>query len=305
MPPKPPEPVLAAGAVLWRVTPAAGLEIALIHRPKYDDWSLPKGKLTDGEHVLTAAVREVEEETGVPVRLGRPLPPQHYLVDGRPKEVQYWAANARRDGDRLFSPTDEVDGLRWLPVGDAERQLTHARDSGMLAAFTAAPIATTPLLLLRHADAVKRSEWSDAEQIRPLTAGGADDAVALGPLLSAYGVERVISSNTLRCTDTVRPYAQQEGVPLEEEPLFSEDGFKQHRDDTLELAMRLLTIDRPTVVCSHRPVLPDLMVLLCRRSGMKPPAHGLHAGAFWVLHLADGRVVAVEEHAPEGITTGA
>ena len=174
----------------------------------------------------------------------------------------------------------------------------------MLAAFTAAPIATTPLLLLRHAAAVNRSEWSDAEQVRPLTEGGAGEAVALVPLLSAYGIRRVISSNTLRCTDTVRPYAQQEGMPLEEEPLFSEEGFKQHRDDTLELAV-LLTIDRPTVVCSHRPVLPDLMVLLCRRSGSQPPAHGLHAGAFFVLHLADGRVVAVEEHAPEGIKTGA
>ena len=121
MPANQSEAVLAAGAVLWRVTPSAGLEIALIHRPKYDDWSLPKGKLTDGEHVLTAAVREVEEETGVAARLGRPLPTQHYLVEGSPKEVRYWSAQARSAGDGAFSAGDEVDELVWLAVGDAER----------------------------------------------------------------------------------------------------------------------------------------------------------------------------------------
>jgi 8-oxo-(d)GTP phosphatase len=284
--------------VLWRVTPGAGLEIALIHRPKYDDWSLPKGKLTSGEHVLTAAVREIEEETGVGARLGRPLPSQHYLVDGRPKEVQYWAAKAQWDGDARFSPTNEVDGLVWLPVGDAGRQLTHARDSGILSAFTAAPIATTALLLLRHATAVKRSEWTDEESIRPLSEEGAAQADSLAPLLAAYGVEQLISSDTRRCTDTLRPYAEQAGLSVEEDGLFSEDGFKQRRDDSLERAVRLLTIDRPTVVCSHRPVLPDLAVLLCRRSGVQLPTHGLHAGAFWVLHLAEGRIVVVEEHAP-------
>jgi 8-oxo-(d)GTP phosphatase len=293
-------PVRAAGGVLWRVTPAAGLEIALIHRPKYDDWSLPKGKLARGEHVLTAAVREVEEETGVPVRLGRPLPSQHYLVDGRPKEVQYWAAHPRQNSHPPFSPTDEVDEFVWLPVGEAQRQLSRARDSDILASFTAAPISTTPLLLLRHAAAVNRSDWAGADPVRPLSDAGAEDALALTHLLSAFGVERLISSNTLRCTDTVQPYAEQEGLPLEEEMLFSEDGYKQHRDESLARAPQLLTIDRPTVVCSHRPVLPDVMVRLCRRSGVQPPAHGLHPGAFWVLHLADGRVVAVEEHQPTG-----
>jgi 8-oxo-(d)GTP phosphatase len=285
--------------VLWRVTPSAGLEIALIHRPKYDDWSLPKGKLTNGEHVLTAAVREVEEETGVAVRLGRPLPQQHYLVDGRPKEVEYWAASARSspvDGDLPFTPTDEVDGMAWLPLGDAHRQLTHARDSGILTAFAAAPIATTPLLLLRHATAIKRSEWTDADPIRPLSEDGFAHAAQLAPLLAAYGCERLISSDTVRCTQTLRPYAEQEGLPIEEEALFSEAGFHHARDETLACAVRFLTIDRPTVVCSHRPVLPDLVVQLCRRSGVEPPTHGLHAGAFWVLHVADGRVVDVEQH---------
>jgi 8-oxo-(d)GTP phosphatase len=300
-----PDPVKAAGGVLWRLTPG-GLEIALIHRPKYDDWSLPKGKLASGEHVVTAAVREIEEETGVAARLGRPLPPQHYLVDGRPKEVRYWGANARPNsagGERPFSPTDEVDGLVWLSIGDAERQLTHRRDATVLAAFSTAPVATTALLLLRHATATKRSDWDGDERMRPLSDTGCEQAQALVPLLAAYGIERLIASDTLRCTDTLRPYAEQQGLSVEEEPLYSESGFKQRRSDALERAVRLLTIDRPTAVCSHRPVLPDLMVLLCRRSGVQPPAHGLHAGTFWVLHLADGRVVDVEQHAPDSVTS--
>jgi 8-oxo-(d)GTP phosphatase len=293
------EPVLAAGGVLWRITPS-GLEIALIHRPKYDDWSLPKGKLTSEEHVLAAAVREVEEETGVAARLGRPLPSQHYLVDGRPKEVQYWGASARHRSDRPFSPNDEVDGLVWLPVGEAERQLTHARDGQVVRAFTAAPVATTSLLLLRHATAIKRSDWTGEERVRPLSNKGKEQAQSLAPLLQAYGIERLIASDTLRCTDTLRPYAEQQELRVEEEPLFSETGFKQRRSDALDCTARLLTTDRPTIVCSHRPVLPDLVVLLCRRSGVQPPARGLHASAFWVLHLAEGRIVDVEEHAPDG-----
>ena len=226
MPANQSEPVLAAGAVLWRVTPSAGLEIALIHRPKYDDWSLPKGKLTDAEHVLTAAVREVEEETGVAARLGRPLPTQHYLVEGSPKEVRYWSAQARSAGDGAFSAGDEVDELVWLAVGDAERRLTHARDSGVIAAFITAPIATTPLLLLRHTAAVKRSEWTQAEAVRPLTEKGAVEAESLAPLLAAYGIEQLVCSNTRRCTDTLRPYAETSGVRCDEEPLFSETGYQ-------------------------------------------------------------------------------
>ena len=134
--------------------------------------------------------------------------------------------------------------------------------------------------------------------MRPLTEKGAVEAESLAPLLAAYGIEQLVCSNTRRCTDTLRPYAETYGVRCDEEPLFSETGYQQHRDEALDRAVRLLTIDRPTVVCSHRPVLPDLAVLLCRRSGIDPPTGGLKVGAFWVLHLADGRVVDVEEHVP-------
>ncbi|MFI6447858.1 NUDIX hydrolase [Kitasatospora sp. NPDC050543] len=124
--------MLAAGAVLWLPGRAkkGGKRIgrprlALIHRPKYDDWSLPKGKLDAGEGWTQAALREVWEETGMRCVLGVELPAQHYLAQGRPKEVRYWAAVPVAGS---FTPNREVDRLEWLPAGKARARLTHERD---------------------------------------------------------------------------------------------------------------------------------------------------------------------------------
>ena len=111
-----PGEIQAAGAVVWRAR-AGGTETALVHRPRYDDWSFPKGKSLPGEHVLLTAVREVEEETSVRVALGRRLGSQSYLADGKPKRVEYWAA--RPVSPERFAPNDETDALAWLPLADA------------------------------------------------------------------------------------------------------------------------------------------------------------------------------------------
>jgi len=139
--PEPVPPVIrAAGGVLWRPsdgTDAAGpVEVAVIHRPRYDDWSLPKGKLTGGEQLLEAAIREVREETGHLVRVGRSLGSIRYqkVVAGRlrDKVVHWWAMLA--DGG-TFIPNDEVDALRWLPVGAADAALTRDLERVVLARF--------------------------------------------------------------------------------------------------------------------------------------------------------------------------
>ncbi|MDX3239788.1 NUDIX hydrolase [Streptomyces sp. ME03-5709C] len=126
-------PILAAGAVVWRRSPVdGGLEIALIHRPKYDDWSLPKGKLKRGEAALDGALREVREETGLDCVPGRVLPSTAYPVEGRTKIVRYWAAEAREGS---FAPNREVDRMVWLPPAASRNRLTHERDRAVLDAF--------------------------------------------------------------------------------------------------------------------------------------------------------------------------
>jgi 8-oxo-(d)GTP phosphatase len=289
-------PVRAAGAVVWRLSSDGELEIVLVHRPKYDDWSLPKGKLDSGEHVLAAARREVEEETALDIALGRPLPTQHYLVDQRPKEVRYWAASVLLPSD--FTPTAEIDQLRWSPAGDGRQLLTHLRDADVVDAFLARPIRTVPLLLLRHGAASSRTDWEGDDIDRPLSDKGAAQADALVDLLAAYDVQRVLSSDTRRCVDTVLPYASGRHITIETEPLLSEKGYVTNLAAARQRIAALIGSTRATVLSSHRPVLPELVTHLCGRSGIPAPAAGLEAGAFWVLHLAEGRIVDVEQHSP-------
>jgi len=134
------EPVLAAGCVLWRRSPTdGGPEICLVHRPKYDDWSHPKGKLKRGEDALAGALREVEEETGYRCAPGPSLTTAHYLANGRPKQVSYWAAEATGGG---FVPNREVDRVLWLPAAAARERLTQPRDRELVDEL---------LAVLRHA----------------------------------------------------------------------------------------------------------------------------------------------------------
>ena len=130
------EAVQAAGGVVWRRVPPGAVEVLLVHRPKYDDWSLPKGKLDDGESHEAAALREVEEETGLRCRLGQELPSTSYTDRrGEPKVVRYWAM--RPEGDLAtegsltdrFTPTEEIDEVRWVRSEDARRLLSYAHDA--------------------------------------------------------------------------------------------------------------------------------------------------------------------------------
>src|SRR6266568_2624103 len=162
--------VRAAGAVLWRPG-RHGLEVALVHRPRYDDWSFPKGKQAAGEHVLLTAVREVSEETGMRPALGRRLATTRYMAQGRSKQVDYWAARpAGPAGDGPapdgpadgFVPNAEVDDLEWLPLAAARDRLSYDHDRPVLDGFAAGPAETAPLILLRHAFAVSKDDWGPA-----------------------------------------------------------------------------------------------------------------------------------------------
>lgn len=285
-------PVLAAGAVVWRAADS-GIDVLLVHRPKYDDWSFPKGKLDPGEHITAAARREVAEETGLAVRLGAPLRRQEYrTAPDTTKHVYYWAGRVVGDERKVddYQPNAEIDGVEWLPLDQARERLTYPRDADILAEFGVSAYQTEPLLVLRHGKALPRDTWSGPDRERRLAEHGERQAQALVPLLEAYGVHRVLSSDAVRCAATVRPFADAAGLPVEVDHRLSEEGLQDvtatHRMDAL------LRSDEPMVVCSHRPVLPSLFTAL----GVRDP--GLKPGAFVVVHREQGQVRATEHHSP-------
>ncbi len=303
-----PEPgeIRAAGAVVWRAG-AQGIETALVHRPRYDDWSFPKGKAMPGEHVLLTAVREVAEEAGVRVALGRRLPSTFYVTEVRPKRVDYWAA--RPVSPEAFAPGTEVDALAWLPLAAAPGQLSYAHDVTVLDRFAAGPADTTPVILIRHADAISKKTWLKAgytdDLARPLSAGGHADAHALSQLLRCFAPARVISSGAQRCLATVRPYAALTGAVVEKAQELTLSGAAGQAADPewtpTETAQQLITglvsSAQPVIICAHRQNLPWLLSCACAALGAPVPGGPpLRKGAFWVLQASDGRLASAEQH---------
>jgi 8-oxo-dGTP diphosphatase len=292
-----------------------------VHRPKYDDWSWAKGKLDPGEEWAVAAVRETLEETALPVGLGRPLPTAEYTVldgSGRPatKEVRYWAAEATAPAGKL---TNEIDEVAWLDVVSASDRLDYARDRDQLRALVradkAGSLTTWPLVVVRHAHAVGRSSWEGDDQQRPLDREGRERADRLVPLLAAYGISRLVSSPSVRCVDTIRPYAAHGSLPVRTKEGLSEEGYAADSGRAARHLERLLERGVPAVLCSHGPVLPDVLGRLRRLVDRCEPGAGVTTEQLWmaqkdkmakgealVAHVvgtgAQARVVAVERHHP-------
>ncbi|MFC4592373.1 NUDIX hydrolase [Sphaerisporangium corydalis] len=288
----PTDVVRAGGAIVWRGD-ALDPEVAVVHRPKYDDWSFPKGKLKPGEHVIAGALREVAEETGLSVALGRHLPPVHYLKSGRLKRVDYWVAQVIEEVAQ--EPSDEVDELVWLPVAEARARLTYEWDAGLLRALTAAPLETTPFVLVRHAYAGSRQDWGGDDDLRPLDEEGEAQARTVADLLYGYRPSALVSSPSRRCVQTLLPYAAREALKIRTERLLTETEYDTAQ--SLALALALLDDGAPVALCGHGKVLPELITGLCenRFDGFAEDTH-LRKGAIAVLHHVGGRVTAVERY---------
>jgi 8-oxo-dGTP diphosphatase len=284
----------AAGGLLWRRDARGRLLVALVHRPRYNDWSLPKGKLNAGEHRAAAAVREIAEETGQHAVLGRPLPTDHYLACEVPKFVHYWAAHARGG---TFRPNAEVDATVWFRPDDAARWLTRPNDVAILAAFLAGPAQTRPLIVLRHGHAMPRKEWKADDCGRPLHPNGTQQALDLVAVLRAFGPVRVLSSPARRCRDTVAPFAAAQGLKVEELPGLAE-GVSDAAFEEAARTVTTLADTEPTVVCSHRPLLPRLFRVLARTGRGCVPEKALQPGDFMVFHRAGAFLAAIERHHP-------
>ncbi len=291
----------AAGGVLWRVSRRAQApEVALVHRPKYDDWSLPKGKLLTGEHPIVGAVREMQEETGMTAAPGRPLGELRYLKDGQPKRVRYWSMRAV-SGE--FTPLDEVDEVMWLPPREARVYLPADRDRPILETFIYDQRETWPFILLRHASAGSRERWHGEDRERPLDELGRRQAQALVPVLDAYRIEEVVSADVLRCLDTVGPSAASRGLTVDSEPLVSEVGYHSHPQAAEERVVELACAGRPVVVCSQRGPIPGLVERLHYRLTGSALGVGRTTpkSASLVVHLAQNSpvtVIAVEQLEP-------
>ena len=289
------KPILAGGAVVSRVDPVRGIEVLIIHRMRYNDWTLPKGKLDAGESLPACAVREVLEETGVTIRLGVPLDTVRYDTAKGAKQVEYWGGTVLETVPR--PPDDEVDVVSWLPVRAAVDRLTHAPDHFLVQQHLEQP-PTTPLIILRHAKAMDRKDWSKKDTARPVNARGRRQSRLLVPMLGAYGIMNLVSSTSARCIGTLEPYARARQLTMAK---FSQLTEEVGGDDPpavakliLKLRTQILATGEPTAICVHRPVLPHILDAL----DMAPTT--LVTGELLVAHLtSDGEVHAVERHRPQ------
>ncbi|WP_062465199.1 NUDIX hydrolase [Demequina soli] len=309
--------VVAAGALVWRVRDDE-LQVLAVHRPRYNDWSWPKGKLDPGESLAECAVREVAEETGKQVVLGQPLPTIRYPIGEKQKVVKYWAAQvmphtapAVRGRPAFKSASkNEIDRLRWLTIEDAHKMITFPDDlrplDALVDAWVADRLETRPFMLVRHARAKRRKAWRLADERRPLSAGGVARAKELVPLIAAFGITKVESSPAKRCMDTVTPYAQAIGVTARGHESLTEPSHAERPLRTAKTFAELFARRSPRVVCVHRPTLPTIVEML--RAAVRPYTRGalprsnpyLPAGGVLVAHVADWEagpvVVAVETH---------
>jgi 8-oxo-dGTP diphosphatase len=292
--------VVAAGAILWRKEKGE-LKFLMIHRVRYNDWSWPKGKLDKGERVAEAAVRELREETGLKVSLGAKLyVSQYQLSNGSKKIVHYWAAKVSDAALRKqnFVPDDEVGSFEWLSVSEAKKRMTYKHDNEPLKELIrlddSNELETRPVIVLRHAKATPREQWSKGEATRPLLPAGAVQAVALTNVLAAYGPKLVVTSAWKRCLDTVLPFISKHKVKLVERSQLSELGANNGPQRTHKLIHNIVLSNKATVICSHRPALPTIMETLAEY-GSKSVRKELDAleplkpGEFYVLHLAQSK----------------
>ncbi|WP_084156876.1 NUDIX hydrolase [Haematomicrobium sanguinis] len=301
--------VWAAGAVCWK-SDKSSLKVLLIHRPRYNDWSFPKGKLDVGETLPECAVREVREEAGIKVRLGVPLPSVTYKVSAGKKHVSYWAAEVT-GGQQPHADLRETDQVRWCSPEQARELLTKRADREPLEAliklYEQRRLGTWPLLILRHAKAKPRSSWTREEGARPLAATGKRQAVVDSKLLQAWMPEKLYSSPWRRCVDTLRPYAKLSDTKIRTIDAITESAAERKPKKARAAFEAMLDKRKPTVICTHRPVLPLALDVLSRRrskftSGELPSKDPyLRPGAVIVVHVSKhspGQIIALETFEP-------
>ena len=299
--------IFAAGIICWREK-GSDIEVLLVHREYYNDWSFPKGKQDPGELLPQTAVREVYEEAGLKLKLGRKLSTVRYLKEGEDKEVHYWASKVRANSTKKqnFEANEEIAKIEWLSAKKALTVLSYDHDRQLLLEalelHAKKELETRALIVLRHAKATQRSDWKGEEAKRPLLPEGQKHAKDLIPVLAAFGPKVLITSPWKRCRDTVSPYAKWAKKTLVERGQLTELSTKKSPINTKKVVQGLLGESKSGLICTHRPALPSVLEPLATSASEELrekvlEAVSLRPGDFVVLRLTVGtkpRVVGVE-----------
>ena len=283
--------IQAAGAVVWRNNKDK-TEVAIIHRPKYNDWSFPKGKLEIGESLIACAHREVFEETNIQTEFGPFLGDIEYLTPDGKKQVSFWAAKAITDKD--FSPNSEVDQLKWVEVKKVKELLTLETDKKILAQFIKLDCDTKPFILLRHAKAITRDEWQGDDDDRPLDSLGQNQAQRLLSIYQVYNIEQIHTSDAVRCYDTVNPMVKGLGIKLEVTGKLSESTYKIDKEKAFDYAKELIKEDSRILLCSHNPILPKMLNKLTKKSDVDADEGKLSPADAWVIHRSGKEIIQID-----------
>lgn len=284
--------ILAAGAVVWRRNSEDQVEIALVHRIQYDDWSIPKGKVEGSESLIACAYREVLEETGFSVRFGAGLGTVSYQVGDAIKSVTYWSAKFL--GEEGSPNPQEVDEVRWFPTEYVLDALTRDTDREIIKRFLEIDLDSKPLILLRHAKAIERSDWAGEDTDRPLSSVGERQAKRLLSIMKPYAIEEMHSSSAVRCYETITPIARAFNIDFFFTDSLSEDVYYKDQERPIKYAHRLLVNDYPVLMCSHNPILPAIISSFVDKYGVEVQETKLQPGDAWVVHHIDREVISVE-----------
>ena len=306
-----PAPVLAAGALCWRIVDGK-LRVLVIYRGDRADVSLPKGKVDPGEALPQTAVREILEETGLAITLGAPLGTVDYqLPNGRDKVVYYWAAEVTDESiaQSTFVANAEVASLAWVSAKKARASLSYPHDIDVLERFEQRladrNARTFAIIALRHGKAVPPDAWDGPDATRPLMQRGQDQAASIAPGIAAYGPRKLVSSTAARCLATIEPLAQLVGRPVTATAAISQDAYENGQADVASVLLKRLASKKTAVLCSHGPVLPEIIAEVARLTGATSQpalrnAAMLSTAEYTVLHLSvenpTGGIVAIETH---------
>nr|WP_246394986.1 NUDIX hydrolase [Corynebacterium anserum] len=295
-------PTFASGAVLWRRPDGYGalhgegdtenMLIAVVHRPHYDDWSLPKGKVDPGENLAGTAVREIKEETGLDATLGWLLGYVHYPVGSRTKVVYYWTAEIATG---QFEKNSEVDELRWVSFAEAAELLSYDIDRDVIKAAEESLSlgCNRRVLYVRHAKAHDRKGWGGDDNLRPLTKKGRRQAEALASELEGYRPLNLASAEPERCQNTASPVAQQLELELHVNPQLGDVAWNEDPTTALD-AFHAATTFPVSAIVAQGNVIPGIIEKLSGDAHIEIEDMRVKKSSVWVLHFASNRLLGLD-----------